>query len=318
MDPRENDHPGEPVGPAPEPIEARGVPVPPYVRPVEARPISISGDFSPDMTGKPFPFELAPLAPARFPFIDQPPGGALLDLAIAMLVMIAFALYSDLRDLPGLIAERVPSVGPIGWVFFNGVIALICVTVISFRRGQSLRSMGLRGVPLRKIVPVALLAIPAVWATGIACNVIYFTFQVLRGISPDHLLRDRLEFVSVISEIEMHWVAPIAIFVGIYEEIFFRGFVLPKLASATRSRWAGVILSSLLFGAVHFTQGWLGIFQTTCLGMVLAGAAVMGRSLWPAILAHVAIDTISLAMSVFLRSDISSVLRELTTTQAGS
>ena len=134
----------------------------------------------------------------------------------------------------------------------------------------------------------------------------------------EHLFLDRMGFISAISEIDLRWVLPISIFVGIYEEVFFRGFVMTRLASITRSRVAAVILSSLLFGAVHFTQGPLGIFQTTCLGLVLAGAAVMGRSLWPAIIAHVAIDSLSLGMSVLFRSDLLDAMRQLTTTQAGS
>jgi len=243
---------------------------------------------------------------------------ALLDLAAVISLLVAFAAYSDLSGLPDRIADRVPSVGALGWVFANGVVAMVAVGLTLRLRGQSMGSLGLRRAPMKLLVPVTLATIPAAWLTGIVCNVAYMLFQMSRGTSMDHLMRDRLGFISVIAEIDMRWVAPIAIFVGIYEEIFFRGFIMGRLASITRSRTAAVILSSLLFGVVHFAQGPLGIFQTTFLGMVLAGAAVMGRSLWPAIIAHAAIDGISLAISVLLRSDIAGMLRELTTTQTGS
>lgn len=249
--------------------------------------------------------------------MDQARLLALLDLLAVVALMIAFAGYSLLFDLPAQIAGWAPSVGALGWVFANGLVAMTAVVLFTILRGQSHRALGLCRSPWRRLLPVIVAAAPVAWMTGIACNVMYAVIQMMRGVSLESLMRHRLDFISVISEIDMRWVAPLSIFVGIYEEIFFRGFIMGRLASVTRSRVAAIIVSSLMFGAVHFAQGWLGIFQTTCLGAVLAIAAVMGRSLWAAILAHAAIDGISLAISVLLRGDIAGMLQELSTTQAG-
>lgn len=294
--------------------------------PREARPVGEQPIMPPPVVARPFladyasearPVVAAEWDAAPFPPINQAPVPAMLDLIAVIALMIAFAMYSFEYEISERIAERVPSIGALGWVFVNGLVALSAIMLFVALRGQSLAALGLCRSPWRRLLPVIIAAAPAVWVTGIACNIAYAIVQLLRGVTMDSMMRHRLDFISAISEIDMHWVAPLSIFVGIYEEIFFRGFIMGRLASITRSRTAAVILSSLLFGAVHFTQGWLGVFQTTCLGAVLALAAVKGRSLWAAILAHAAIDGVSLAISVLLRSDIANVLQELTTTQPG-
>lgn len=296
-------------------------------QPREARPIGDSPIVPPPVVARPFSVDYArearPVVSAEwdappFPPINQAPMPALLDLIAVIALMVAFAIYSFEYELSERIAERVPSIGALGWVFANGLVALSSIMLFMALRGQSIAALGLCRSPWRRLLPVIIAAAPAAWVAGIACNIAYAIVQLLRGVSMESMMRHRLDFISVISEIDMRWVAPLSIFVGIYEEIFFRGFIMGRLASITRSRTAAVIVSSLLFGAVHFTQGWLGIFQTTCLGAVLALAAVKGRSLWAAILAHATIDGVSLAISVILRSDIANVLQELTTTQAGS
>lgn len=309
MDPRNESDSSETIIPKPSDPEpsAQSPIVPP---PVVARPFS--ADYARDAR----PVVAAAWDAPPFPPIDQAPLAALIDFVAVIALMIAFAAFSYQTDLPERIAEWVPSVGALGWVFANGFVAMTAVLLLVLLRGQTHRSLGLCSSPWRRLLPVIIAAAPAAWVTGITCNLIYAMIQLLRGVSMESMMRDRLGFISAISEIDMRWVAPLSIFVGVYEEIFFRGFLMGRLASITRSRVAAVILSSVLFGAVHFTQGWLGVFQTTCLGAVLAMAAVMGRSLWAAILAHAAIDGVSLAIAVFMRSDISDVLRELTTTQA--
>lgn len=317
MDLRDEFHSGESSPSDAEPIQPGEIPFAQQPSSPLPPPIVQAGEYSTGVVNYARPIITAEWDAPPFPLMDQAQLPALLDLLAVVSLMIAFAAYTYATNLSEQIAEWVPSVGGLGWVFANGFVAMFAVTVVVLLRGQSHRSLGLCRSPWRRLLPVIMAAAPAAWVTGIACNLIYAVFQLMRGVTMESMMRHRLGFISAISEIDIRWVAPLSIFVGIYEEVFFRGFIMGRLASVTRSRVAAVILSSLLFGAVHFTQGWLGVFQTTCLGVVLALAAVMGRSLWAAILAHVAIDAISLAISVFMRGDILKMLRELSTTQAG-
>lgn len=73
--------------------------------------------------------------------------------------------------------------------------------------------------------------------------------------------------------------------VGLFEETFFRGFILQTLLPG--SKWGAVILASIFFSVVHFLRpGFnpvtavpmgVGLFLA---GLVLAGAFLKTRSLW--------------------------------------
>jgi membrane protease YdiL (CAAX protease family) len=80
---------------------------------------------------------------------------------------------------------------------------------------------------------------------------------------------------------------------GVGEELAFRGFAVPALALVTGSFWGGAILSSCAFGLLHGYQGWLGIARTGVMGFILAASFLLSGSLWPAIIAHTALDLIS-------------------------
>lgn len=83
------------------------------------------------------------------------------------------------------------------------------------------------------------------------------------------------------------------------EELVYRGFLMTRIAEmgrGTKSAWAvAAVLSALVFGAAHFAWGFVGIVQTTFMGLALAVSFLLAkRSLWPLVLAHAYIDTILL------------------------
>ena len=80
---------------------------------------------------------------------------------------------------------------------------------------------------------------------------------------------------------------------GLGEEIAFRGFAIPGLVLLTGSDWAAALISSMAFGVLHGYQGWLGVARTGAMGFLLAASFLLSGSLWPAILAHAALDLIS-------------------------
>jgi membrane protease YdiL (CAAX protease family) len=56
--------------------------------------------------------------------------------------------------------------------------------------------------------------------------------------------------------------------------------------SERKLEWFAVVISSLLFGLAHLTQGWLGVFLTGLLGLGLGMIQILRRSLPEAVLAH--------------------------------
>lgn len=86
---------------------------------------------------------------------------------------------------------------------------------------------------------------------------------------------------------------------GFGEEVLFRGFVQQRLEALLAGRRGAVavavLLQALAFGVLHAYLGARGVATATWVGLVFGTAcAVGGRNLWPMIVAHGLIDTLSL------------------------
>ena len=84
----------------------------------------------------------------------------------------------------------------------------------------------------------------------------------------------------------------LAVIPGICEEVAFRGFILSGLNSKGRA-WLAVVLSSLLFGAMHIVPHQS--FNAAVLGVPLAMMSLTVRSTLPAIVFHVTYNGLELA-----------------------
>jgi len=82
------------------------------------------------------------------------------------------------------------------------------------------------------------------------------------------------------------------------EELLFRGFVQSRLqALFGERRFAGLlaaVLQALLFGLCHAYQGPTGVLVTGALGLMFGLVMLRTRSLWPLVIAHGLIDSISM------------------------
>lgn len=85
------------------------------------------------------------------------------------------------------------------------------------------------------------------------------------------------QYEYILAFITLVIIAPVA------EEILFRGYLLGKLRKFAPT-WIAIVVSSLLFGLVHFNPSVS--VDTFVLGLVLAWMTVKTKSLWPAILIH--------------------------------
>lgn len=79
---------------------------------------------------------------------------------------------------------------------------------------------------------------------------------------------------------------------GVGEEIAYRGYAITALAPVLGVPGAAIV-TSIVFGLLHGYQGALGILRTGAMGGMLAWGFVATGSLWPAIVAHTAIDLLA-------------------------
>lgn len=82
---------------------------------------------------------------------------------------------------------------------------------------------------------------------------------------------------------------PVAVTAGVWEEIFYRGFLMwffEPVAGVAGS----VVITAIIFGAGHAYQGWKGVLRTTAVGAFFAAGYALTGSLWWLIILHAAVD----------------------------
>lgn len=201
----------------------------------------------------------------------------------ALVFLLWFLVFFAGANLAALLLQPWPglrwAVVPLGFTLqASAGVALICRA-----EGLSLRALGRRVAPgplprnLGWGLAFLALAVTLVLAVSLVAT------QVLKPEqTPQRDLQDLVRGLrgwgpSLVLFLVVAGLAPL------FEELLFRGFLLPVLARGGRTTLA-LVLSALLFGAIHLQPAGLPTLAT--LGFVLGLALRHTGSLWPPILVH--------------------------------
>jgi membrane protease YdiL (CAAX protease family) len=222
------------------------------------------------------------------------------DAAQIFLIFAALAAWLILYDALALgprLENLASGAGLIANVLGNGLVVLTLIAVFLRRGGESRHALGLSPLLSWREVALGLFAIIPCYAANLF---ITFAYLVTSGMDLTDVSRDKLATAEMLSPIPVAMIVPLAVFIGVYEEIMFRGFLLSRLrrlfgVAPDARAWcarlvAAVLVSAILFGLIHFYQGPLGMAQTFAVGLVLAYVAVARGAIWACIVAHVGID----------------------------
>ncbi|WP_297695182.1 type II CAAX endopeptidase family protein [uncultured Eudoraea sp.] len=91
------------------------------------------------------------------------------------------------------------------------------------------------------------------------------------------------------------------------EEVIYRAFLINRISelgqNTKKATIVAIILSSIIFGLIHYDWGPMGIVQTGFMGLVLGICYIkLKKRLWVLILAHAYMDTI-LMVQLYLASN---------------
>jgi len=86
----------------------------------------------------------------------------------------------------------------------------------------------------------------------------------------------------------------VAVFAGVGEELFFRGVLQRLFIKIFRNPWAGIIVTSIIFSAIHLQ--FYGFIPRFVLGLLLGLTYWYSGSLWPAIVAHFVYDAMAVTI----------------------
>ncbi len=97
----------------------------------------------------------------------------------------------------------------------------------------------------------------------------------------------------------MLWIIAVAWFAaGFGEELLWRGFLmdrLMRLKGLAGRIWPVILLQALIFAVPHAWQSWSGIVVTGAVGVLFGWLRTRTAwNLWPLIIAHAAVDTVSM------------------------
>jgi len=208
------------------------------------------------------------------------------DVAVAILLIPASSSASLL--LAGWLAPGPPNVVLV--VFVQGLLALAGLAMLLAWRRQSWHEIGLKALEPRDL-PRSLVVLLTVFGANMLLTLAIFAVapQVLR----DHLAGLQSIALGLTADAPLAGALGLLLLVGFYEEAVARGLLLTRSRALLGGFWLPVLFSSALFGLGHFYQGLYGTVQTALLGVVLAAYTIRWGTLWPAIIAHAAINVLS-------------------------
>jgi len=167
-------------------------------------------------------------------------------------------------------------------VFWGIPLALLAIWLISWLKKVGWSDFGLyRPKSWSKTIIIAFVAVLIVQTVGF--------LQFMLNISPPDYssYEQALTPWGLLGWIVISWTTA-----GFGEEIIWRGFFMKQIArlfdEQKRSSWViGLVLTSIVFGLVHYHQGPGGMLGTGFVGLVYGIVyLVSGRNLWVTIIAH--------------------------------
>jgi len=193
------------------------------------------------------------------PAMNKPENANISRLLNTLASLLAFLL-------PALILARIVSKQPFAQLGFRRAISkkqLLLIVVITFA------SMVLSGAlgELNERIPI-----PANWfAKAKALEDAYK--EAMLSMASMKTMGDYLLSLVVLAA------AP-----ALFEEVLFRGGFQQIFIGWTKNKWAGIIITSILFSAIHFS--YFGFLPRAALGIVLGLIFVYSKNIWLSIALH--------------------------------
>jgi membrane protease YdiL (CAAX protease family) len=200
-------------------------------------------------------------------------------LAVLLVAVPTFA-SAQLPLVEGMRIERLPAYW--GSIAALWLIGSACWLVGNRRGGPE--ALGLVALPAHSLVAWSVWLVLA----GFLIILAFREIAAWTGMRESPVLRDLLPRTRQ----EKLVFSVLSLAAGVGEELAYRGYAITLLAPQV-GVWGSVVLTSTVFGLLHAYQGWLGTARTALMGGVLAWGFIASGSVWPAIVAHTAIDLVA-------------------------
>lgn len=215
-------------------------------------------------------------------------------LAAGVLAALLLAMAALRRAEPALaktamgarIAKYLVIVGR-SWCLAGAAVATLWA--IEMRSGRNALGTALGEIGLHLRLPTE---DTAMWSIGMLAAVTLAGAAVLylRKLAGAKATAAALDVLPVTASEKIVFAFVVAPTAGFVEEFVFRGFINGELWGLVGDGWIAAVLSSILFGLVHFYQGWWGVARTGVIGFIFAAGVIVTGSLIPSMIAHMLAD----------------------------
>ncbi|MCJ7661685.1 MAG: CPBP family intramembrane metalloprotease [Anaerolineales bacterium] len=175
------------------------------------------------------------------------------------------------------------------------VLAIIFGGIILKRQGSGWRKIGLeKPASWLKTMFLGVGAWIGAVVVFVATQMIAVGFLTALGMAPSEI--DQSRFNPIVDNLPLFILMVILSWTTIAfgEELFYRAFLITRLIDYTAiGKGLAIVIGGIIFGAVHFAEGPVGILSNGAFGILFGWIYVRsGRNLWITIIGHGLINTL--------------------------
>ncbi|WNG20593.1 type II CAAX prenyl endopeptidase Rce1 family protein [Cystobacter fuscus] len=197
------------------------------------------------------------------------------------------------------------------WLCVRALGMSLLVALLLWRNGQGPAQVGLVRAGLGRELLWGLPVLAGTYAVHIAASLpLAFLGALLHLSGKEMAARKEVATSLVETGLGVPAFALMMVLVTGFEELTFRGFLVPRLRVVLGHWYAAVGVAAVLFGLGHVYEGTLAVFQTAVLGAWF-GLVFVHRARLPSVmLAHAAFNTLNFTLMLWLQR--SGLLEKLT------
>lgn len=247
----------------------------------------------------PVAFPLPPKPAPEIYLMGESRSAAWGDILLFLLLFVAFdaiggilivGVYRSLSGTPpaAMTDPRTEKALLVPMLAWRSTVAVLIVGVIARYRRGSARSVGLtsRNLPIDLLI-----AFGAAMAAGLIIAIVMSTLAFCFPAFAAQLEENGQRIMDRVPRVDPAAFAFVTLLVGLWEELVFRGFLLPRLRRATGSWTVAVVLSTAVFAALHLIdQVAAALVLVVVLSLMFSLITIWRRSIVPAVIAHALFD----------------------------
>lgn len=192
--------------------------------------------------------------------------------------------------------------GTMLWLGVRALGIILLVALLLWRDGQGPAQLGLVREGLGRELLLALPITVGVYAVHLTVSVPLTVIAARLNLhGAETAARRELAEGLIGTGLSLPAFAALMVVVTGFEELAFRGFLIPRLRVLLGHWYAAVLVSAALFGLGHVYEGTLAIFQIGALGAYLGFVFIFRFRLLSLVLAHAAFNTVNYALMLWLQ-----------------